>query len=142
MHLEVIQNSMDRTPLAINNITVNVFTKTGLIQLDNGSSCYIYGNILFNQNSSHLVLNASLSGGTAVSVFGTSTLVIHGTASFIRNQALPSTVRNCDVITNGGALFARTESKVIFEESSNVSLIILLKILPCLEVELYLYWTN
>ena len=111
-----------------NNITVNVFTTTGLIQLDRGSSCYIHGNILFTQNSLHLVLNASLQefilGGTAVSVCGTSTLVINGTASFLQNQVLPSMVLNHNiVITNGGALFANTGSKVIFEESSNVSFV-------------------
>ena len=98
-----------------------------LIQLDFGSSSYIHGNILFAQNNiTYLNPNPLQSivegGGTAVSVGSNSLLVVSGTASFVRNQLLLRS-RQTNINANGGALFARSGSKVIFEESSNISFI-------------------
>ncbi|MCG8620481.1 MAG: hypothetical protein MJE68_00595, partial [Proteobacteria bacterium] len=98
-----------------------------LIQLDFGSSSYIHGNILFAQNNiTYLNPNSLQSivegGGTAVSIGSNSLLVVSGTASFVRNQLLLRS-RVTNINAYGGALFARSGSKVMFEESSNVSFI-------------------
>ena len=93
-----------------------------LIQLDFGSSSYIHGNILFAQNNiTYLNSNPQSiveGGGTAVSVGSNSLLVVSGTASFVRNQLLLRS-RQTNIIASGGALFARSGSKVIFEEYCN-----------------------
>ena len=98
-----------------------------LIQLDFGSSSYIHGNILFAQNNITYLNPYPLQsivegGGTAVSIGSNSLLVVSGTASFVRNQLLLRS-RQTNINAFGGALFARSGSKVIFEESSNISFI-------------------
>jgi predicted outer membrane repeat protein len=124
------------------NITVNVTVLRlvslliiripSLIQLDCGSSSYIRGKFSFTQNTLYLNPNIDnkivtiLADGTAVSVRDNSMLVVGGTASFVRNrvsfrQNLQS--KGSLIVANSGTLFAVRKSKMIFEESSNVSFV-------------------
>lgn len=97
-----------------------------LIQLYDGATCYIRGNVSFTQNKIQAVSNPDsfessfyVHGGTAIYVSHGSSLIISGIASFVRNQATASN----DTDISGGAIFAISQSRVIFEALSNVTFV-------------------
>ena len=85
------------------------------------ATCYIPGNVLFLQNDVHLDVRPILedyTGGAAIFT-QISTIFISGVASFTRNQAIAPMGSSI----NGGAIRAVGLSRVILNESSNVSFI-------------------
>ena len=131
---------MDKISFLAKVSTYHSFAQAGgsLIQLHDRVTCHIHGNISFIQNKIYYVVSGSLpfyvDGGTAISVAHRSTLVISGIASFVRNQANASTGPHVsmpfrvigstpDININGGAIYASYQSRVIFEETSNISFI-------------------
>ena len=107
-----------------NTLTSSGYTSAqyGLIQLSFGASCYIHrhGSISFIQNGINISdpecpeCNSLYEGGAAISIYG-SVLVISGIASFVSSRSTNN--------INGGAIYAVSQSSVVFEESASVSFI-------------------
>ena len=91
-----------------------------LIELYYGAICYISGNISFLQNYIYYTDSESFDfdSGAPILIFSNSTIFISGVAIFVRNRAV---AQGKD--TPGGAIYAIDQSRVIFEETSNVSFI-------------------
>ena len=105
-----------------------VQTGRSLIQLNDRSTCYIYGNISFIQNNIYAVSNPDfpsflVTGGAAISVNYRSTLVISGIALFVQNRATASIPGLHGSIPLTGGAICSIQSKVIFEESSDISFV-------------------
>ena len=86
------------------------------------STCFIRGNVSFLQNNVYAVLGFdkhACSGGVICTK--NSILVISGIASFIRNRAIH--VAPMESGMSGGAIGAFYQSRIVFEESSNISFI-------------------
>ena len=88
------------------------------------TTLYIAGNISFIMNEIHVTVESYVTGGAAIFLFQNSTLFINGRALFRCNRAIaPTELSRSGIRVSGGAIYATHESRVTFEESSDISFI-------------------